>query len=296
MLEGRWCSTPPRGYVWVLGSDGKRVLQPGEKAKLIVEAFELAADTDLPLEEIRRRLYRNGLKVSRSYFPRLLRSVAYCGKVWVPAYDGEPERVVEGVHEAIVSEATFWRVQKKRFGYKDNTTNRNSVQRRGGPKAELILKGHLLCPSCGHIMTGSVSKGNGGRYWYYHCHRCKTFRTRADEANAAFPVYLRSIQIAPEVADLYALVVQDLAKESQQEKERRMQKVEQEIEHIEEKLFNVDEKYVEGGLPLDSYRRLKSRYDEEADELRRSLTSVEAITDDAAHTVASAARALTDLP
>ena len=38
------------------------------------------------------------------------------------------------------------------------------------------------CPRCQQLWTGSVSKGNGGKYAYYHCNKFCNARARADEA------------------------------------------------------------------------------------------------------------------
>ena len=38
------------------------------------------------------------------------------------------------------------------------------------------LRGFLLCPTCGKLLTGSASKGRTNYYHYYHCSATCGFR------------------------------------------------------------------------------------------------------------------------
>ena len=42
--------------------------------------------------------------ISESSFLEMLRNVFYIGKILVPAYKDEPEQVVQGIHEPLISE------------------------------------------------------------------------------------------------------------------------------------------------------------------------------------------------
>ena len=48
---------------------------------------------------------------------------------------------------------------------------------------KLPLRGILQCSKCGKKLTGSGSKGNGGRFFYYHCSKGCKVRFRAEKAN-----------------------------------------------------------------------------------------------------------------
>ncbi|GIV03536.1 MAG: hypothetical protein KatS3mg015_2366 [Fimbriimonadales bacterium] len=203
MREGRYCNRVPKGYRRTRDEHDRTVIVPDEEeAAYIRRAFELAARTDLPLEEIRRRLVEDGFECSKNQFTLLLRNPLYAGKILIPAWRDEPEELVEGLHEALVSERIFQQVQRRfevdRYGRKQR-----GKQGTFKLKPELVLRGHLLCAECGELLTGSGSKGNGGRYWYYHCHHCNGQRFRADDANREVVRYLNEVAVAPEVAVLY---------------------------------------------------------------------------------------------
>ena len=117
------------------------------------------------------------MKLQRSQFGQMLRNPVYMGKIYVPETENEEARLVNGVHEAIVSEDLFLKVQKilnKRMETNSHLCAKEKL------RDELPLRGHLKCPQCGKNWTGSISSGNGGKYPYYHCERGCKARASAD--------------------------------------------------------------------------------------------------------------------
>ncbi|WP_426330223.1 recombinase family protein [Pedobacter sp. R-06] len=87
----------------------------------------------------------------------------YYGKIVVPKYKDEPEELVDGLHEPLISEELFLNVQ-------DVLNGRKKKQRVKTPiDAKLPLRGFLKCPLCERLLTGSGSKGRTQYYHYYHC-------------------------------------------------------------------------------------------------------------------------------
>ncbi len=219
MREGRWCNKPPIGYMRAYDERGRATIAPTEKAELVREAFRLAADTSMALEEIRRRLGKRGLKLSRSRFYPFLQNPVYRGRIRIDAWREEPEEEVMGHFEAIVPPSLFERVQEVRFPKRKS----ERTSRYGEPRLELVLRGHLACPKCSKaepsLVTGSLSRGKLGRlYPYYHCHHCSGYRVRAEDAHEALHEYFRELQLAPEVAGLYRSVVRDMVNRSTRER------------------------------------------------------------------------------
>lgn len=119
----------------------------------------------------------------------MLRNPVYCGKIVIPRYKEEEEYIVDGLHEPLTSETTFYRVQDFLDGKK----------RTDGTKIVsldmLPLRGFLICPKCGRKLTGSASKGCRAYYYYYHCSTACKIRFRADEANKLFDKDMNKIFI-----------------------------------------------------------------------------------------------------
>ena len=159
LLKGKWPGKAPLGYKNVrTDKHNTHVEIDSPTAGIIRKVFlEVAKGIETP-SRIRQRLCPG---ISQSSFFRMLRNVFYMGKIHVPAYHNDPEMFVTGMHEAIVTEETFDKVQEVLDGKKKK---RSKLGNTANP--EFFLRKFLVCPICGHALTGAFSRGNGGRYPY----------------------------------------------------------------------------------------------------------------------------------
>ena len=252
MREGRYVNVPPKGYQRGHDEEGRYLIVPSGDADYVREAFRLAASTLLTMDEIRRRLMREGFRCSKNQFTLLLRNPLYAGHIVIPAWRGEPADVAEGCHEPLVDEATFERVQE-RFE-KKRTVRRCLVD-------ELPLRRHLLDPESGERLTGSRSRSRHGYYvWYYHGRGRGAFRISASKAHDAFEAYLGCVELAPEVVALYREIARQMKTEGAAQKAQRLRRARERMAEIEARLLQVDERFLDGDLESDSYARLKGKY------------------------------------
>jgi len=174
---------------------------------------------------------------------------------WVVIKDSDTLELISAIHEPIVSQELFQKVQKLLIQSKQK--HRGCIKKEF-EWPEMPLRGFLQCPLCDHKLTGSGSVSNGGKYFYYHCQNgCKT-RIRAEEANEAFIAYLNSFRVRPEVAELYMAIIEDTFKLKEGDRDREIINTKKEIETLDGKLLKIDQKYVDEQLDHDSYRRLKT--------------------------------------
>ncbi len=256
MKEGRWMHAPPAGYVRGRDAGDRYLIVPGPMADVVREAFRRAGETDEPMESIRRSLATAGLAVERNRFTRLLRSPLYTGRIVIPAWGGEPETEVAGLHEPLVSAEAFAAVQVRRFGRRDG---RSVARRRHVP--ELPLRGHLLSPTTGERLTGSGSRGrNGSRVWYYHGRGAGAYRVQAREVHDAFGSYLRAVRLAPPVAALLRALADERGASGREARRRRIAAARVALDAADAKLLAVDTRYLDGDLDRDSRDRLLSHY------------------------------------
>ena len=255
--EGRYIYNPPVGYKGVPGADGKQRLVPDDdQAPLIRRAFEQAATAPWrSLKEIWRELTAEGLRRKTSQFYRMLRNPVYCGQLRLKAWRGEPEEVVEGLHEGIISKELFREAQRVRFSER----NRGATRPGANLTPQLPLRGHLVCPRCEKRLSGSRSKGRSKYYWYYHCNPCGV-RHKAPRANSDFRSYLSDLEIAEGVANVFHAVADDLASTAGTERRREARSAREKARRLKEKLEKADVMYFDGDLEKDSYRRLKKRF------------------------------------
>ena len=109
LKKGKWANMAPRGYKNVRESKHNcYVIIYEETATPIRNAFKELADGVVTADYVRKKYCSH---ISRSAFYNLIRNPFYIGKIRVPAYRDEPEELVQGLHEALVSEDVFYRVQ-----------------------------------------------------------------------------------------------------------------------------------------------------------------------------------------
>lgn len=266
--EGRWTGTPPKGYRFER-SGGISLLKPTEDAPFIQEAFETYGKGVYSKEEVRRGLMKKGFKVSKNQFGMILQNPAYIGKIRIAAWRDEPEEIVEGLHEGLISEELFKRVQAILKGRKIQPSNKTKR------KDELPLRGFLNCACCGNKLTGSKSKGNGGGYYYYHCQQSGHQRFRADKANALFVQYLKSINIPEEIAKLYYAILKDVFKVDDAKRLKTLEGMDKQIAILKTRIESNEDAFMDGAINESEFKRIKNRYENNLSNLNLKYTQLQ---------------------
>ncbi len=252
---GRWVSTAPKGFKNIRYENKKATIIPNEDAKHVVWVFEEIAKGVLSADEVRQLANKRGFVVSRSYFWTMIRNPLYCGKIFVPAFKDEEAYYENSVHESLISQELFYRVQNILDG-KKRAANVNTLQ-----QEELPLRGFLVCSKCGSRLTGSASKGKLLRYYYYHCqHGCKE-RYRADIANREAIRELQEVSAKKEVFQLYKVILEKELKKTSKEVCDDNRKVVAEINKHKERIANAETLMLDREIDLSEYKAIKGRYE-----------------------------------
>lgn len=173
--EGRWMGGAPIGYVNRVREDGRKYIAPKPPESEIMQwVFETIADGQLTTEHVLKQARQKGMKCSKNNFWVAIRNPVYCGKIFIEKFKDEDSRFVPGQHEAIITEALFYDAQDVLDGKKKKQRTKLTVDDR------IPLRGFLICPRCGRMLTGSGSRGRKLRYFYYHCNSACGLRFRAD--------------------------------------------------------------------------------------------------------------------
>ena len=269
LKQGKCSNKAPRGYKNVRTSKHETHVEIDEtQAAPIRKAFqEIAKGLVCPCE-VRRRYCPN---IPTSSFLEMLRNVFYCGKVHVPKYKDEPEQIVEGVHEPIVDEATFNQVQD----ILDGKTKQNpKVDKTVNP--DLYLRKFLICPVCGHALTGSKSKGRNAYYTYYHCNQDgKHVMVNADKVNKGFVEYVSGLIPNETVLNLYNEILEELSQKSAKSQKDELRKMQDEVSSLEKRLNNIEDKFLDGDIDKDTFHRMKGRTESEMNTLKRKIETIQ---------------------
>lgn len=272
--EGRWVVMAPKGYKNVRDENNRPIIIPSDDAKFMKEGFEEIAKGTLSIDEVRRMLNKKGFKCGRNNFWKLIHNPVYCGKIKIPAYKDEPEQMVKGMHEPIISEELFNEVQDIFSGRKKKFPPKYTR------REELPLRGFLLCPRCGKPLTGSASQGNGGKYFYYHCHPKCGERMRADETNKGMVKELAKISSNRNVIDLYYETMIDVFRSRSKDKNQVLKKLQEEIGAHRKRLDSAQQMRLDGEIEPKEYQEIKIKYEKRISDIMREVANITNVDSD----------------
>jgi len=269
---GRWLGSCPRGYRNARDERNKPIIVPegGDKEKLVKLAFKEFATGQYHIEDLRRKLWKRGLKCARNTFWELLRNKAYIGKVYLKAIKGEPEEWLDGLHTPLVDEKTFYKVQEILNGRKKKNKPTNLLVR-----DEFPLRGLLECSRCHGTLTASFSRGKmGGLYAYYHCKLGCKERRKAEEVNQAMVNLLTLIQPKPGAMNLFQKIVQQKLQDRKKNHQAEGAKKQKELEKQKQRLANARTLMLDGEIDAADYKSMKEEIEKKIIEVQSELQDI----------------------
>lgn len=203
--EGRYMGLAPIGYANRTDESGRKFIAPNEpQASIMRWAFEKVAEGIFNTEQVFKMAKEKGFAATKNQFWFSIRNPVYCGKIFIAKYKDEEARFVKGLHEPIISEALYYKVQDVLDGRK-----RGQYRLKVASNATMPLRSFLICPICSKILTGSASKGRNKYYSYYHCFDGCTCRFTADHVNDVFIEELRKYIPRKEMTDIYKITLSE---------------------------------------------------------------------------------------
>ena len=270
LKSGRWSGKAPLGYLNSRDEKNKPLIVPGPLAKNIRFIFEEFAK-NVSQADIRAALMKKGINIPRNSMSDILRRPVYMGKIIVPKNDEDMETWIHGIHEPIITEELFYKVQDK-LNFKLKKSNRPNSNRR---REELPLRGNLLCSKCGSHLTGSASKGKmGKRYFYYHCNSCKGERHLAEKANQSLKDILAKLKFSSELDKLVEAIVIDKLK--QKVNAISPLQIQNKLTNIKTRINNLQDHFADNSISVEDYSSTRTRYETEKQSLESELRNAAA--------------------
>lgn len=260
--EGRYVVSPPKGYSMGRDNNNKPILVPNEDAKFIKEGFEILSTGLHTQKAVLNRLKEKGFKTSKSAFARIIRNPIYHGDIFLSAYKDEPEQIIKGIHQPLISKDLFDKVQQ----YIDGGKKQYKVQHKK-INEKFPLKGFVLCPSCLRPLKASSSKGRSQYYSYYHCSKPCSTRYKAEEVESWFGEFLNSISLKTNSRKLLEKIIENRFK-AQTNSKKLSPKHYQEISSLNQKLERIQDLYLDGDFDKQEYQSAKLRYGKRLAELK----------------------------
>jgi site-specific DNA recombinase len=166
--QGAWPHAAPVGYSRTRTATGIVTIEPNAEApkmKRLLEEFSTGAYTVQNARDYAHKIgIRNRTNGMRTWqmIKDMLGNPLYAGFVTSGYIDG---RLIRGLHEPIISEATYYRNQAILNGSLRNFSR--------SAEEEWPLRSGFLQHTCGKAMTGSSPRGRSGPSPRYSCMFCK---------------------------------------------------------------------------------------------------------------------------
>lgn len=269
LKEGRWCNHAPFGYMNRRDEAGKPMMVIDEvKAPIIAQVFSDFIN-DVPPREILSRARKSGFTPKgHSALERVVTNPIYAGMIKVFAYRQEPERIIRGVHGAIISEGIYYAALDK--------WNAQSAPKPRLLTKELMLRGVVLCDGCGKPLTGGRSKGRSGRHWwYYRCLGCAGHNYSAIEAHGNLHRILNAMSLTTDRVDEFIAAVDRELKQLMKDQESEAVKLRNKLVKLESELNSLEEKYIQEKVAFDTYQKHYPIYRREIASLKMQLETME---------------------
>lgn len=269
---------PPLGYLCGhTKKRGEKKQEPDPPDKqafpLIQRALKEFARGLCSQAELARKLDRWGLarirgrKTTLQTVDRLLgQHLKFYAGILVNPWTGKECR---GAHQPMISEEEFQRIRLLRAGKAEKV-------KRDRFNPLFPLRRTVLCSACGYWLTGSVSRGHGGKYAYYHCttRSCARYGKAIPKANleSAFMQYLEGITPQEGFLAFFKETVLDLWQEKKTHLGEESRRLKSDLASLEEKRSRIFDLYESGAYTKEDFQERKEEVENQIAAMKISLS------------------------
>ncbi len=252
-MSGGWTGSSLRGYNNVRVNNIS-TMDFNDDSPKIRESFEKIASGRYSINEVTKWLNLNGIKISKNQMCNILRNVSYTGKIIVPPFKDEPEKVVIGLHPPLISDELFSAVQQVLTGKKRNMKFHTD-------KSDLYpLKGFLKCPIHGRSLSAYGSKGRKNIYHYYLCtypgSKCQ--RYPIDWTHNFIISILEKIKLSVKLINKKRKVFETLISQEKSTRTNTIKKTEDNLIKLRHQLTHLRDEFLKKNINGDTYQELRT--------------------------------------
>ena len=157
------------------------------------------------------------------------------------------------------------------------STKRKITCKSDDHSSAFILKGFLICPSCGRKIRASFSQGTTKKHPYYHCSKgCKT-RINAGLLNEKYACTLQQLQLSGKVTDLFQRILEEVNIDSERVKYLNDRKLlMRELKSQRQLVLRARRLFVTNKLKFDDFREIKKECQFTGEKFGIELTATDA--------------------
>ena len=251
-LSGRFVHGAPFGYKNSTDAGGKPLLLIDESRAFIIQKIYRDYLNGMPHYIIFKEAKKLGFTLtSTDAIMRVLTNATYAGLIKVAATEREPEKIVKGVHEPIIREEVYWRVQ--------GLLNKNKRVEKMQPKEEFPLRGVLKC-MCGTGMTAGFSKGKKYYYLYYRCIKHSNINIPGKVVHERLQELLRALSFTAEQVNHISIAARTGLSDAMAVGEKQAQVKKVQLKDLQAKMDRLEERYVNEEIELGTYQKYQNKF------------------------------------
>ena len=272
VMAGRFPWRAPIGYRNVGGKSGPNIKPDLERAPLIRRAFELVATGRHRVSAVLKIVTNEGLTgangrpIPKQTFQKLLKNPLYAG--WVSLPSDPSLQNVKGLHESIVNQETFDRVQAVLDGPKPTIVPRRKVN------PVVPLKAFIRCDVCGTPLTGGSPRGRSGKlYPRYWCPKssCLAVKLSKEQLESEFLQLLRRLRVNPGAMMDFSKVAARTWANRQGDAQREMHKLNARLDEQRTLKSELLKMRMRGELTSEEFEQAKAELAVETYQLEESM-------------------------
>ena len=277
--QGIWPWHPPPGYVCAhtkkRGEKKTTPDMPDDRTfPMIQRALREYAKGVFTLSDIARKLDEWGLaeirgtKTQKQLADRLLgHHLKFFAGILVNPWTGEEH---QGLHEPMITQEEYEQIRLVRSGKAFRV-------KRDRSNPEFPLRRIALCSGCCRSLTGSVSRGNGGQYAYYHCgwRQCRLYGKGIQKARLEedFTEYLATITPAKKFWTLFGATVLKYRDDMSLQAELSTKGRKVQVAALEERRRRVFEMREDGSYGREEFQERRDAIDAELAAAKRAAAT-----------------------
>ncbi len=267
--QGLWPSCAPLGYT---NNRQHHTIEPDpHQGVLIARAFELASTGQYSLSKLKRLLFIEGLRSTRSkaelcksQMQRILSNPIYYGDfIW----NGNRYK---GKHKPLVAKQLFENVQiKMGFAKRSKLT-----------KFNFAFVNTMTCAHCGCAITAQEKRKKSGlKYVYYHCAsgkgKCDSITyVRQEKVDGWISEALSQIEIPEHIIEWTKQALLDSHKQESEYHNVQLSTLESRYRTVQNKINKTYEDKLEGNIDSEFWSLQNDRMNTELQEIEKQLVSL----------------------
>jgi site-specific DNA recombinase len=249
--KGRFLGKAPFGYTNIKKSFNDQTIEINSSQSFIIKKIFADFEAGVPQKTIHKEVLELGFKNRGSNaINDVLRNPVYAGLIKVKAFKNTSEKYVKALHEAIISETDFWRIQKVLDKKPKRQTRTNE---------EFPLRGIIKCP-CGRNLTAGWTKGNRKYYLYYKCVDHPSINIPGETMHMKFEELLKKITLQKHQVDLLNSSLLSLSDELLKDENKRQKEKLRLLRNLREKNLRLEQKFIADQISVSVYHKWREEF------------------------------------